>query len=600
MTTSFNPASSNPAPVPFGRAETMHGLFEWCAERWPGRTALHHRGRAITYRELAETADAYAAELQARGVERGSIVPVLLPRSPELFATLLAVLKCGAAYAALDLRWPEDRLGELIEHLGGPLVAAERGARWPSVWSPPPDQPILGARLATVAVGADDACAVFFTSGTTGTPKGVVTAHRGNVRLFDDWLFTPLDSGAVMPQALAATWDAFGLDSWGVLFNGGTLVLLEDTLELATKLRDLVAIHGVTTIFPPTAVFHSMLDSDLGAFAGLRAVGTGGERLSARHAARFLEAYPDIPLYNMYGPVESSVAGDVPPRAARRRPRGAARRPAAQHPGVRPRRRPAVRHRRKRRDLPGRQRTGARVLQGRRADRGSSFRSPFRPGRSGSTARGTSGAGPPTGCCTSKAARTARSRSAATASSSTTSSRTPGACRGSALRGGAGDRRRRRVRGSLPGSTPGSGSAPAEDELRARLAERLPGYLVPALVQRLERLPVLEDRELDRRALTELAARLRTAGEPAPPETALSEPALSDTEATVARILREIIGVPSIATDVSFFRQGGNSLSAAQLCSRISRDLGVKLRISQVFEAPTVRGVAGLITAGKP
>ena len=117
----------------------------------------------------------------------------------------------------------------------------------------------------------------------------MVTAHRGNVRLFDDWLFTPLDSGAVMPQALAATWDAFGLDSWGVLFNGGTLVLLEDTLELATKLRDLVAIHGVTTIFPPTAVFHSMVDGGLGAFAGLRAVGTGGERLSARHAARFLE-----------------------------------------------------------------------------------------------------------------------------------------------------------------------------------------------------------------------------------------------------------------------------------------------------------------------
>ena len=117
--------------------------------------------------------------------------------------------------------------------------------------------------------------------------------------------------------------------------------------------------------------------------------------------------------------------------------------------------------------------------------------------------------------------------------------------------------------------------------MRARLAERLPGYLVPARVQRLERLPVLEDRKLDRRALTELAARLPTAGEPAPPETALSEPALSDTEATVARILREIIGVHWIATDVSFFRQGGNSLSAAQLCSRISRDLGVRLRVSQ-------------------
>ncbi|MEU4252331.1 non-ribosomal peptide synthetase [Amycolatopsis sp. NPDC026612] len=583
MTTSFTPA-----PVPFGRAETMHGLFEWCAGRWPDRTALHHRGRDTTYRELAETADAYAAELQARGVDRGSIVPVLLPRSPGLFATLLAVLKCGAAYAALDLRWPEDRLGELIEHLGGPLVAAERGARWPSVWSPP-DRPIPGARPATVDVGADDACAVFFTSGTTGTPKGVVTAHRGNVRLFDDWLFTPLDSGAVMPQALAATWDAFGLDSWGVLFNGGTLVLLEDTLELATKLRDLVAIHGVTTIFPPTAVFHSMVDSDLGAFAGLRAVGTGGERLSARHAARFLEAHPDIPLYNMYGPVESSVAATC----HRVRPGDGPEVPL----GV---------------PLPH---TQAYVLDGDRL---------CEAGESGEICLG--GKGLALGYFKDDELTARKFVTLSLPSGPERVYRTGDLGRRTAdgllhFEGRAD--RQVKIRGHRielddveqnAARVPGVGAcavvpvtgadgayedlclfytgAPGEDELRARLAERLPGYLVPARVQRLERLPVLEDRKLDRRALTELAARLRTTGAPAADST------LSETEAAVARILREIIGVPSIAADVSFFRQGGNSLSAAQLCSRVSRDLGVKLRISQVFEAPTVRGVAGLITAG--
>ncbi|MEV7093993.1 non-ribosomal peptide synthetase [Amycolatopsis sp. NPDC051045] len=592
MTTSFNPA-----PAPFARAETMHGLFEWCAVRWPDRTALHHRGRDTTYRELAETADAYAAELQARGVERGSLVPVLLPRSPELFATLLAVLKCGAAYAALDLRWPSSRLAGLIEHLGGPVVAAERGARWPSVWSPP-EQPIPGARPAAVDVGADDACAVFFTSGTTGTPKGVVTAHRGNVRLFDDWLFTPLDSGAVMPQALAATWDAFGLDSWGVLFNGGTLVLLEDTLELATKLRDLVAIHGVTTIFPPTAVFHSMVDNDLDAFAGLRAVGTGGERLSARHAARFLEAYPDIPLYNMYGPVESSVAATC----HRVRPEDCTA-PGSVPLGV---------------PFPN---TQAYILDGDRL---------CEAGESGEIALG--GKGLALGYFEDAELTARKFGSISLPSGPERVYRTGDLGRWSAdgllhFEGRAD--RQVKIRGHRielddveqnAGRVPGVGAcavvpvtgadgayedlclfyagsgdtAPGEDELRARLAERLPGYLVPALVRRMERLPVLEDRKLDRRALTELAARLRTAAGP------VAESPLSDTEAAVARILREIIGVPSIAADVSFFRQGGNSLSAAQLCSRISRDLGVKLRISQVFEAPTVRGVAGLITAGKP
>ncbi|UOX89586.1 non-ribosomal peptide synthetase [Amycolatopsis sp. FBCC-B4732] len=591
MTTSFNPA-----PRPFERAETMHGLFEWCADRWPARTALHHRGRDITYRELAETADAYAAELQARGVGRGSIVPVLLPRSPELFATLLAVLKCGAAYAALDLRWPRTRLAELIEHLGGPVVAAERGAGWSSMWSPPA-QPILGARPAAVDVGADDACAVFFTSGTTGTPKGVVTAHRGNVRLFDDWLFTPLDSGAVMPQALAATWDAFGLDSWGVLFNGGTLVLLEDTLELATKLRDLVAIHGVTTIFPPTAVFHSMVDSDLDAFAGLRAVGTGGEKLSARHAARFLEAYPDIPLYNMYGPVESSVAATC----HRVRPEDCT--PPDSVPLGLP--------------FPN---TQAYILDGDRlCDVGESGEiclggkglalgyfedssltarkfvelalpsGPERVYRTGDLGRWTAG-----GLLhfEGRADRQVKIRGHRIELDDVehNAGRVPGvgACAVVPVTGADG------AYEDLCLFYAGSGDAPGEEELRTRLAERLPGYLVPALVQRLERLPVLEDRKLDRRALAELAASRRIASAAPVAES------LSDTEAAVAGFLREIIGVPSIASDVSFFRQGGNSLSAAQLCSRISRDLGVKLRISQVFEAPTVRGVAGLITAGKP
>ncbi|MET8850302.1 non-ribosomal peptide synthetase [Amycolatopsis sp. NPDC004625] len=573
--------------TPFERAETMHGLFEWCASRWPGRTALHHRGHDTTYRELAELADAYAAELQARGVERGSIVPVLLPRSPELFATLLAVLKCGAAYAALDLRWPSSRLSDLIEHLGGPVVAAERGTPWPSVWSPPA-QPILGARPAAVDVGADDPCAVFFTSGTTGTPKGVVTAHRGNVRLFDDWLFTPLDSGAVMPQALAATWDAFGLDSWGVLFNGGTLVLLEDTLELATKLRDLITIHGVTTIFPPTAVFHSMVDNDLDAFAGLRAVGTGGEKLSARHAARFVEAYPDIPLYNMYGPVESSVAATC----HRVRPSDAPEVPL----GV---------------PLPH---TQAYLLDGDRLS------------DAGEICLG--GRGLALGYFKDEELTARKFVTIALPSGPERVYRTGDLGRRSAdgllhFEGRAD--RQVKIRGHRielddvehnAGRAPGVGACavvpvtgadgayedlclfytgtPAEDELRAGLAERLPGYLVPALVQRLERLPVLEDRKVDRRALTELAGRLRTAAAP------VEDLPLSETEAAVAEILREIIGVPSIAADVSFFRQGGNSLSAAQLCSRISRDLGVKLRISQVFEAPTVRGVAGLITAGKP
>lgn len=299
----------------------------------PDATALVFEGRSVGYRTLDLAAEAYAVELGRLGVGPGQLVPVLLPRSPRLVAVILAVLKLGAAYAALDPKLPADRLRTVLGMLAPPVVVgpqptvnASAGTDTESrtVWSPPDEElseaavraPAPGSPEATAtttasaAAEATDAAApatVFFTSGTTGTPKGVLSPHRATTRLFGPDGFADFGPGRVMAQAAPVSWDAFTLELWSMLTTGGTVVLVDSDYFLPDDLAELVRSTGLDTVWLTAALFNLFVDEDPDCFTGLRQVLTGGERLSAPHIRSFLARHPGITLLNGYGPVECCV-----------------------------------------------------------------------------------------------------------------------------------------------------------------------------------------------------------------------------------------------------------------------------------------------------
>ncbi|MBD0420461.1 amino acid adenylation domain-containing protein [Streptomyces sp. TRM S81-3] len=301
------------APHPAAR-RSLHAAVTHQARLRPTALALIHGDERVDYATLDAASDTYAGELAGAGVHPGAVVPVLLPRSPRLVAVLLAVLKCGASYAALDPRWPAPRIHDVVSRLHAPLTVAEQDI--PHAWAPPAEtlRQAAARRIAPPGVTAapDDAATVFFTSGTTGVPKGVLSPHRATTRLFppDGATFADFGPGRVVLQAAPAPWDAFSLELWGPLTSGGTCAIAPGDHLLPDTLTDLVARAGVDTVWLTSALFNLFVDEDTPdrpCFAGIRQVLTGGERMSPAHAGRFLARHPGTVLINGYGPVESCV-----------------------------------------------------------------------------------------------------------------------------------------------------------------------------------------------------------------------------------------------------------------------------------------------------
>ncbi|MDQ1738636.1 MAG: hypothetical protein QOE53_288, partial [Pseudonocardiales bacterium] len=293
--------------------DTIHGrVLEQVARRGTA-TALSYPGGRLSYLELDRWSARIADSLRAAGVGPGTIVPVLLPPSPELAAVLLGVLRCGAAYAALDLGWPPARIERIAGILAGQLavVGPDAGSAFlgrRAVLAPDRMLRVAADSRPPGLIDADgQAAMVFFTSGSTGEPKAVLSPHRATIRLFDDCSFATFDPDTVMAQIAAVPWDAFAMELWGPLVTGGTSALVTERPVTPAALREVIATQHVNTLFLTTSMFHLVVEEDVDAFASLHTLIAGGEKMSPSHAAAVLRRWPDLRLVNGYGPVESAV-----------------------------------------------------------------------------------------------------------------------------------------------------------------------------------------------------------------------------------------------------------------------------------------------------
>ncbi|WP_369182153.1 non-ribosomal peptide synthase/polyketide synthase [Streptomyces sp. Y1] len=584
--------------VPTG---TLGGLFEAQAARTPEAVAVVSDEESLTYRELNARANRLARLLVGRGVGPEQIVAVALPRSVRWLTTLLAVVKAGAAYLPLDPNHPADRIAFMLDDAAPALVVTTAGtaAALPEA-----------ARTVCLAVDASDTVEaltalgdgdltdadrraplrpvhpayVIYTSGSTGRPKGVVVPHTGIGNLAathaDHLDITP---GSRVLQAVSLNFDPSVADVAMSLLSGACLVLAPGTGQLlGEELAAHIDRHAVSHVMLPAPMAATLAGERM---ASLRCLVTGGDACSAELVQRLSAGGRRV--VNAYGPTESTVAATLsrPQTGEHNPPIGGpvwntrahvlddALRPVA--PGV----------------------AGELYLSGTGLARGYLNRAQLTAERFVANPFGAPGERM---YRTGDLVRWNRDGQLEFIGRSDDQVKIRGfrielgEIRSAVLGHPDVAEAEVVVREDQPGVkslvgylVPEPGQGPDAAALRAHTAALLPDYMVPAAFVTLEALPLTPNGKLDRRALPAPDYGVRVGGgEPRNPR-----------EAALCELFAQLLGLPRVGIEDSFFDLGGDSIMSIQLVSR-ARKAGLVLTPRDVFQHKTVAALVSV--AGSP
>lgn len=265
----------------------------------------------LTYDEVQRASTIAARRLVAEGVTREQTVALDLPRGPELMVTILAVLRAGAVYVAIDQRYPQGRRDAMVRGAGCTLAVQSEG-RAPldgvtSVIDPGTLHEDVEATLPTIEPG--QAASVIFTSGSSGTPRPILLEHRNLVSFATNPRLPRLAPDDVVGQISSISFDAFHFELWTTWVSGASLVVLPSVQDLlAADFRRQMLRHRISAMLVPTMVVNQVIREDREAFDSLRILQAGGDVLQASACRTILEGGFSGSLVNLYGPAEITTA----------------------------------------------------------------------------------------------------------------------------------------------------------------------------------------------------------------------------------------------------------------------------------------------------
>ncbi|NML40086.1 non-ribosomal peptide synthase/polyketide synthase [Chitinophaga sp. G-6-1-13] len=299
--------------------KSITDLFAAQVALTPDTTALVFEGKEITYQELDTASTHLAQYLVEEGVTPGMRVPICMERSDKLITAILAILKAGGAYVPVDPHYPVERISYMLAESNSTLLLtttmhlAALGHTGTAMKFICLDQ-LAETQMATsmsaqlpVALPQDLAY-VIYTSGSTGTPKGVMVSHQNVVSLVKGVDYVSFSAADRLLSTGAPSFDAATFEYWGMLLNGGRLILCPEQQLLDNEvLKREISTHQVNMMWFTASWFNQLIDTDIRIFETLSVVLAGGEKLSEEHINKLKRQYPALTVINGYGPTENTT-----------------------------------------------------------------------------------------------------------------------------------------------------------------------------------------------------------------------------------------------------------------------------------------------------
>jgi amino acid adenylation domain-containing protein len=576
----------------YERESSIAQVFEARVAEDPQAPALTWDGGSATYDQLNRGANRLAHRLADLGAGPGTCVAVAMERSAAVVEVLLGILKAGAAYVALDPAQPVSRLQALIDDARPAVICTTSAVKTEVRASDIPivlvDTEALDAQPETnptCGIGARDPAYIAFTSGTSGVQKGVVVPQRAVVRLVRGADYASFDRSETFLMFAPIAFDASTFEIWGPLLNGARLAVAPHGPVGPDDLAQMVDRFAVTTLWLTAGLFHQVVEHAPTTFGRLRQLLAGGDVLTPEAVARTLQVLPaGAVLVNGYGPTEgttftcchrmeagSSVKGAVPIG----KPIANTRVYITDHGGALVQR-----------GVPGELLIGGDGLAlgyfGDPALTAARFvPDRFGPDPAGRLYRtGDRARWRPDGSIEflGRIDRQVKVRGFRVEPEAVERALSEHPALREALVVPQDLPEGRRLLAYVTPSLDDDTTAHVRDDLRQRLAS----YELPSVIISLDTLPLNANGKLEKSALP-------------PPGSDLSS-TKSDVSATADELeqqlletWREVLGVPALGPEDDFFDSGGHSLLAVSLFARIEQDTGVRLPLSTIFEAPTVR-----------
>jgi amino acid adenylation domain-containing protein len=301
----------------------VHELFEERVRAHPGAVAAVCGGRRWTYAELNARANQLGRALLARGLRREGVVAVVTERNLDWLAAVLAIFKAGGVYLPIEPHFPAGRIAVTLSRAGCELVLTEPGgmaALGPVLDSMPAVRALCAgdgyaeghaAGDLGIEVGAGQLAYIYFTSGSTGEPKGAMCEHAGML----NHLFAKIDDlGIGAGQVVAQTApQCFDISLWqlvsALLVGGRTLIVEQEVILDVARFVEVITAGrvGVLQLVPSyLEVVLTYLDQHPRELPDLRCVSATGEALKMELAQRWFAARPGVTLVNAYGLTETS------------------------------------------------------------------------------------------------------------------------------------------------------------------------------------------------------------------------------------------------------------------------------------------------------